>query len=95
MTLSKNVLIVRAVALGLALSAPLTAAIAEPVRSASAMPSFGGSHLHNGDLVRIRTGGPLMMVTGTDGDQVMCSWSEWDGQVRSGRFPVAMLTAPL
>ena len=51
--------------------------------------------LHNGDLVRMRSGGPLMTVTGVQGDQVNCSWAERNGDLKSERFPIAVLSLPV
>jgi uncharacterized protein YodC (DUF2158 family) len=50
--------------------------------------------LHAGDLVRVRSGGPLMTVSQIQGDQVVCDWTE-NGEMRSGRFPVAVLASRL
>jgi hypothetical protein len=36
-----------------------------------------------------------MIVTDIQGDQVMCAWSEPDGQLRSEHFPAALLAAPI
>jgi uncharacterized protein YodC (DUF2158 family) len=51
--------------------------------------------LRTGDLVRLRSGGPLMTVRSAGGDQVNCYWSTDEGNVLNGSFPVADLTAPL
>jgi uncharacterized protein YodC (DUF2158 family) len=42
-----------------------------------------------GDLVRIRSGGPLMTVRAIEGSDVICQWQTWAGEPRSDRFPVA------
>jgi uncharacterized protein YodC (DUF2158 family) len=47
--------------------------------------------LRAGDLVRVRSGGPLMTVTGVQGDHVNCSWTDWNGDLKSESFPVAVL----
>ncbi|MGO8913388.1 MAG: DUF2158 domain-containing protein, partial [Bradyrhizobium sp.] len=44
-----------------------------------------------GDLVRLRSGGPLMTVDNTTGDQVDCLWSGYDGQPYAESFPVEVL----
>lgn len=36
-----------------------------------------------------------MTVTGVQGDQVNCTWTDWNGQLRSESFPVAVLGAPV
>ncbi len=43
--------------------------------------------LRSGDLVRLRSGGPLMTVIGIEGDQVNCVWTDLDGHIGSERFP--------
>jgi uncharacterized protein YodC (DUF2158 family) len=48
-----------------------------------------------GDLVRLRSGGPLMTVREVEGDQITCYWSTDEGNVLSGSFPIADLTAPI
>ena len=70
-------------------------AFSDPVPSKNATQSHTASRLHSGDLVRVRSGGPLMTVTGIQGDQVNCSWSDWNGEFKSGDFPIAVLTAPV
>jgi uncharacterized protein YodC (DUF2158 family) len=47
--------------------------------------------LRPGDLVRIRSGGPLMTVQAVQGDQVETGWATEDGQMASGTFNVAYL----
>jgi uncharacterized protein YodC (DUF2158 family) len=97
MTLTKQAAVAITVTLGIALSAPLpTTALADPALPAtSATQSYAASQFHKGDLVHLRSGGPLMTVTSIQGDQVICTWSEWDGQLRSEHFPGAMLSAPI
>lgn len=86
-----------AVALGLVLVAPLSApafAGAPQPRTTAQYPAI--TNLHSGDLVRVRSGGPLMTVTGVQGDQINCSWSdEATGELRSDTFPVAVLSSPI
>ena len=45
-----------------------------------------------GDLVRIRSGGPLMTVNAIKGDQVVTIWATEDGRMSSGTFDVTNLT---
>jgi uncharacterized protein YodC (DUF2158 family) len=48
--------------------------------------------LHQGDLVRLRSGGPLMTVSGIKGDQVECVWTDWsNGQPDDATFPAQLL----
>src|SRR5229473_1142547 len=51
--------------------------------------------LKSGDLVHLRSGGPLMTVDKIEGDQVICHWSTEYGDVRSGSFQIAELAAPI
>lgn len=55
-----------------------------------AEPSFAPT-LTRGDLVRLRSGGPLMTVLDVKGDTVDCIWTGYDGDPRDGTFPVAVL----
>src|ERR1700687_1926558 len=72
-----------AVMLGIALNVHLAIpAFADSAPSKAAMQSRTGSPLHNGDLVRVRSGGPLMTVTDVQGDQVNCSWTDWNGELK-------------
>jgi uncharacterized protein YodC (DUF2158 family) len=96
MMLTKQATIATVMTLGIALIAPsATTALADPALPDTAMQSHVTSQFHNGDLVHLRSGGPLMTVTGIQGDQVTCTWNEGDGDLRSGHFPVAMLAAPI
>jgi uncharacterized protein YodC (DUF2158 family) len=45
----------------------------------------------SGNLVRLRSGGPLMTVKGIQGDQVDCFWTDFNGQINADRFPVDVL----
>jgi uncharacterized protein YodC (DUF2158 family) len=60
--------------------------------SNTAMMNRVAPPLRSGDLVRVRSGGPLMTVAAIQGDQVNCSWTDWNGQLRSGSFPTTLLT---
>ena len=66
-----------------AMSAPT-----DPVSSANAAIS---SRLHQGDLVKLRSGGPLMTVDVVKGDQVECVWTDLNGQPDDATFPADML----
>jgi uncharacterized protein YodC (DUF2158 family) len=79
------------VALGTLCAAP---ALAGSTQSISAVQSHV-EPLHSGDLVRLRSGGPLMIVKSVQGDQVTCSWGDQDGELQSGSFPIATLAAPI
>lgn len=45
----------------------------------------------SGNLVRLRSGGPLMTVKGIKGDQVDCFWTDGSGQINADSFPVDVL----
>src|SRR3954447_12692334 len=95
MMLTKDRAIAAAVAIGMSVSAPFaTTAFANPPLAMTAMQSDASPQFHNGDLVRLRMGGPLMTIRSLQSDQANCIWSEPDGELRSGQFPVALLTAP-
>jgi uncharacterized protein YodC (DUF2158 family) len=48
--------------------------------------------LQVGDLVRLKSGGPLMTVAGVDGDQIRCIWFGADHTPHRETFPVVLLT---
>ena len=56
-----------------------------PVRSETA-PEFA-----RGDLVQLRSGGPLMTVLVMKGGLVNCLWTDYDGQPHDVTFPVGVL----
>jgi uncharacterized protein YodC (DUF2158 family) len=45
----------------------------------------------SGNLVRLRSGGPLMTVKDINGDQVDCFWTDVNGQINADSFPVDVL----
>jgi uncharacterized protein YodC (DUF2158 family) len=79
-------------ALGAALSVPAFADSTSP--SATAMNAAAPA-LRSGDHVRVRSGGPLMTVVAINGDQVNCSWTDWNGEFRSESFPADVLSVPV
>jgi uncharacterized protein YodC (DUF2158 family) len=66
--------------------APASSASAPSNAQNQAAPAF-----RSGNLVRLRSGGPLMTVRGIKGDQVDCFWTDWNGQVNADSFPVDVL----
>jgi uncharacterized protein YodC (DUF2158 family) len=69
--------------------------MAEPAASHVEEQGVHAPALRTGDLVRLRSGGPLMTVRNVEGNQVTCYWSTDEGNVLLGSFPVAELTAPM
>jgi uncharacterized protein YodC (DUF2158 family) len=88
-TLLKRLSIVAALVLPLSMS-PLAAlpALASPALSIKAETP---STLRQGDLVRLRSGGPLMTVERIEGDKVNCFWTDLSGQPSDGSFPASVL----
>jgi uncharacterized protein YodC (DUF2158 family) len=81
-----------AMALAIAVNLPL-ALPASSARAVSNLPTTNqiDLQLRQGDLVRLRSGGPFMMTIGTiEGDQVVCVWNE-NGQTDDATFPAEVL----
>jgi uncharacterized protein YodC (DUF2158 family) len=66
--------------------APASSASAPSTTQSQAAPAF-----RSGNLVRLRSGGPLMTVKGIKGDQVDCFWTDGNGQINADSFPVDVL----
>jgi uncharacterized protein YodC (DUF2158 family) len=66
--------------------APPSSASAPSNTQNQAAPAFG-----SGNLVRLRSGGPLMTVRDIKGDQVDCFWTDVNGQINADSFPVDVL----
>src|SRR5215472_7416149 len=81
--------------LGVALSAPWTvSALAAPANTAT--QSQTAPVLHEGDLVRLRSGGPEMTVKSVQGKWVVATWwNEGFGGFQSAGFPVVMVDGPI
>jgi uncharacterized protein YodC (DUF2158 family) len=89
---TKRASIATALTLGIALSMPLSVpAFSDPAPSNTAMQSQTAASLQRGDLVRLRSGGPLMTIGGIKGDQVDCFWIDMDGQPNAENFPIDVL----
>jgi len=90
--LKKRTTIATAVILGTALSMPLSVtAFADPALSSPAVQSQATASLQHGDLVRLRSGGPLMTVASIRGNQVDCFWTDGEGQSNAESFPIEVL----
>jgi uncharacterized protein YodC (DUF2158 family) len=91
MRLSKKFMVGAGMAVILSLPFSRAAMSASTVSDSSANATIG-SRLHQGDLVRLRSGGPLMTVDGVKGDQVECVWTDLNnGQPDDATFPADML----
>ena len=66
--------------------APASSASAPSTTQNQAAPAF-----RSGNLVRLRSGGPLMTVKGIKGDQVDCFWTDGSGQINADSFPIVVL----
>jgi uncharacterized protein YodC (DUF2158 family) len=80
-----------AIAATLVLSTPLAPAFSTSDPSNTAMQNQAAPSLRIGNLVRLRSGGPLMTVKGIKGDQVDCFWTDWNGQINADNFPIDVL----
>jgi uncharacterized protein YodC (DUF2158 family) len=79
-------------ALLLAACAPYSAiASPSPMSSQDPITSHPAPQLKQGDLVRLRSGGPMMTVSNVRGDQVNCLWTDLNGQPDDANFPAYVL----
>jgi len=91
MRLSKKSLIGAGMAIILCLPFSHSAMAASTDSDSSASRTIA-SQLRQGDLVRLRSGGPLMTVNGIKGDQVDCVWTDSNnGQPDDATFPADLL----
>jgi uncharacterized protein YodC (DUF2158 family) len=80
-----------AAALVLPLSMSPLAALPALASSAPSIEAGIPSAFRQGDLVRLRSGGPLMTVDRIEGDKVNCFWTDLSGQPSDGSFPASVL----
>jgi uncharacterized protein YodC (DUF2158 family) len=68
-------------------------ALASPadVASQTSVASYRASQLKRGDLVRLRSGGPMMTVSDIKGNQINCFWTDLNGQPDDASFPSYVL----
>jgi uncharacterized protein YodC (DUF2158 family) len=89
-----------AVALQATLGAALTAAWANPTIADNAPANTATQspttpRLHKGDLVRLRSGGPALIVKSIWGNWAICTWFDDYGDLQSAGFPIAMIAGPI
>jgi len=97
LNLSKPVAIAMQATMGVVLSAPCAVtALAEAAPANTATQNQATPTLRGGDLVRLRSGGPVMTVKGVHGNWVICTWwHEAFGLFRTVGFPAAMIDGPI
>jgi uncharacterized protein YodC (DUF2158 family) len=83
------------VTLGLALGAPCAVPVLADAAPANTAMQSEITELHEGDLVRLRSGGPEMTVKTVWGDWVVCTWLDSYGELQSAGFPIAMIVGPV
>jgi uncharacterized protein YodC (DUF2158 family) len=89
---TKRTSIATALTLGIALNIPLSIpAFSDSAPSNTAMQNQTAASLRRGDLVRLRSGGPLMTVDSIKGNQVDCFWTGLDEQPNAESFPIDVL----
>jgi uncharacterized protein YodC (DUF2158 family) len=79
------------IALAAAFCLPLIPAASSAASSNATLQSWNAAPLQSGDLVRLRSGGPLMTVDSVEGNQVNCYWTDWNGQPNAQAFPLNVL----
>src|SRR3981081_1744823 len=80
--------------LWVALSSPW-AALADATPAKTATQSQTTPRLHEGDLVRLRSGGSVLTVKSASDNWVICTWFDDYGELQSTAFPIAMIAGPL
>jgi uncharacterized protein YodC (DUF2158 family) len=94
--LSKPAVIALQAAMGVVLSAPCAVTALAEDAPAKTATSQATPTLRGGDLVRLRSGGPVMTVKGVHGNWVICTWwHEAFGQFRTVGFPANMIDGPI
>ena len=96
MMLTKKAVPAIAAMLGVAVSTSWAVPVlAGPAQSSTTMQSRAAPLLKSGDLVRLRSGGPVLTVKSVRDGWVICSWLTDYGELQSGGFPIAMVEGPV
>jgi uncharacterized protein YodC (DUF2158 family) len=66
-------------------------AYSSPVSTTPSSSHQAPSAFQSGDLVRLRSGGPLMTVDSVKGNQADCFWTDENGVPNDATFPVDVL----
>jgi uncharacterized protein YodC (DUF2158 family) len=74
-----------------ALCLPSIPAFSNPAPSTPTLLRGTAPSIRRGDLVRLRSGGPLMTVENIKGSGVDCYWSDGNGQPNAQTFPIEVL----
>jgi uncharacterized protein YodC (DUF2158 family) len=69
--------------------------LAGPAQSSTTMQSRAAPLLKSGDLVRLRSGGPVLTVKSVRDGWVIATWLTDYGELQSGGFPMAMVEGPV
>jgi uncharacterized protein YodC (DUF2158 family) len=94
--LSKQAVQAIAAMLGVAVSASWAVpALAGPAQSSATTQSRPATLLQSGDLVQLRSGGPVMTVKSVRDGWVICTWWSEYGDFQSGGFPIATVEGPV
>jgi uncharacterized protein YodC (DUF2158 family) len=94
--LSKQTLPAIAAILGVAVGASWAVpALAASAQSTTTTQSRSAPLLHSGDLVRLRSGGPLLTVKSVRDGWVICTWWTEYGDFQTSGFPIAAVEGPL
>jgi uncharacterized protein YodC (DUF2158 family) len=97
LNLPKSAVIAIQATLGVVLSAPCAVtALAEDAPANAATQNQATPTLRGGDLVRLRSGGPVLTVKSVHGNWIICTWwHEGFGQFRTAGFPSTMIDGPI
>jgi uncharacterized protein YodC (DUF2158 family) len=95
--LRKLAAVVMQVILAAAVSAPWAVpARADAATADTATQSPTTAPFHEGEVVRLRSGGPPMTVKSVDGDWVICTWwNDGYGEFETAGFPIAAVAGPV